>query len=96
MSVKFDDIKKAVSLRFGVSLETLDGHSLPAAHTAPRQIAMYLGRELTMLSMPNIGQRLGGRDHTTISHGARRVRERVAADPAFAAMIDDMKRGLMS
>jgi chromosomal replication initiator protein len=96
MPVKFDDIKKAVSLRFGVSIEALDGHSQPAIHTVPRQIVMYLARELTLLSLPNCGQRLGGRNHKTILHGARKVREKVASDPAFAAMIDDMKRGLTS
>jgi len=59
---------------FGVSLEELTGPSRSRALVAARQIAMYLCRELTDLSLPRIGQIFGGRDHTTVMHAERKVR----------------------
>ena len=60
---------------FGLSLDDLTGTSRSRMLVTARQIAMYLCRELTDLSLPKIGQEFGGRDHTTVMHANRKVRE---------------------
>ncbi len=60
---------------FGLSIEDLSGSSRSRVLVTARQIAMYLCRELTDLSLPKIGQAFGGRDHTTVMHANRKVRE---------------------
>jgi chromosomal replication initiator protein len=63
---------------FGVSLEDLRGHSRSRVLVNARQVAMYLCRELTDLSLPRIGQAFGGRDHTTVMHADRKIRQHMA------------------
>jgi chromosomal replication initiation ATPase DnaA len=60
----------------------------------PRQVAMYLAKELTGLSYPRMGRRFGGRDHTTVLHAVRKIAARVAADAVFAAEVDGLKAAL--
>ena len=62
----------------GVSLEDLRGHSRSRVLVNARQVAMYLCRELTDLSLPRIGQAFGGRDHTTVMHADRKIRQHMA------------------
>lgn len=57
----------------------------------PRQVAMYLARRLTPKSLPEIGLHIGGRDHTTVLYGCRRIEERLQADPAFASEVDEIE-----
>jgi chromosomal replication initiator protein len=63
---------------FGVSVDDLVGPSRSRALVHARQIAMYLCRELTDLSLPRIGDRFGGRDHTTVMHGERQIKTQMA------------------
>jgi chromosomal replication initiator protein len=63
---------------FGVTIEELCGPGKSKAHAQPRQIAMYLCRELTDLSLPRIGQTFGGRDHTTVMHADKKIRNEIA------------------
>ena len=63
---------------FGISIDDLCGQSRTHALVTARQIAMYLCRELTDLSLPKIGQQFGGRDHTTVMHADRKVRSLMA------------------
>ena len=60
----------------------------------PRQVAMYLARELTMRSLPEIGKRFGGRDHTTVLHACRRVAALCNEDPLFKQEVDFLKQVL--
>lgn len=60
----------------------------------PRQIAMYLCKTLTLRSLPEIGRRLGGRDHTTVLHGVRKITALVENYPHLAAEIEDIKKAL--
>ena len=60
----------------------------------PRQVAMYLARETTPLSLPNIGRRFGGRDHTTVIHAIKKVKERAANDEEFAAELEILRERL--
>lgn len=60
----------------------------------PRQIAMYLARDLTAASLPQIGRHIGGRDHTTVIHGVAKITELAAVDPAIAGAIADLTERL--
>ncbi|MEU8000656.1 chromosomal replication initiator protein DnaA [Catellatospora sp. NPDC049111] len=73
-----DQIMLSTSEYFGVSLEDLRGHSRSRVLVNARQVAMYLCRELTDLSLPRIGQAFGGRDHTTVMHADRKIRQQMA------------------
>jgi chromosomal replication initiator protein len=63
---------------FGLSMEDLCGSSRSRVLVTARQIAMYLCRELTEMSLPKIGQQFGGRDHTTVMHADRKIRQLMA------------------
>ena len=76
-----DDVQDAAAEAFGVSRAELESHARRAGLTWPRQVAMYLAREHARASLPAIGARFGGRDHTTVLHACRRVAERMATDP---------------
>jgi chromosomal replication initiator protein len=73
-----DQIMVSTADYFGVSLEDLKGHSRSRVLVNARQVAMYLCRELTDLSLPRIGQAFGGRDHTTVMHADRKIRQHMA------------------
>jgi chromosomal replication initiator protein len=60
----------------------------------PRQIAMYLAKSLTLRSLPEIGRRFGGRDHTTVLHAVRKIEGMVGKDTELAGEIDHLKRML--
>ncbi|PZG00436.1 chromosomal replication initiator protein DnaA [Micromonospora endophytica] len=76
--INADQIMVATADYFGVSLEDLRGHSRSRVLVNARQVAMYLCRELTDLSLPRIGQAFGGRDHTTVMHADRKIRQQMA------------------
>jgi chromosomal replication initiator protein len=76
--VTVDQIMASTAEYFGVSLEDLRGHSRSRVLVNARQVAMYLCRELTELSLPRIGQAFGGRDHTTVMHADRKIRQQMA------------------
>jgi chromosomal replication initiator protein len=69
-----DQIMASTADYYGVSIEDLRGHSRSRVLVNARQVAMYLCRELTDLSLPRIGQAFGGRDHTTVMHADRKIR----------------------
>ena len=71
--VSIKKIKDAISSMFGISIEDIDSKKRTRSIAYPRQIAMYLSRELTDLSLPKIGQEFGGRDHTTVLHAYDKI-----------------------
>jgi chromosomal replication initiator protein len=75
------EIQQQTCEAFGVSLEQLLSSNRSAPVAWPRQVAMYLARELTDQTLPAIGRAFGGRNHTTVMHACRRTAERIAADP---------------
>jgi chromosomal replication initiator protein len=75
------DIQQHTCEAFGVSLDDMLSTSRAAPVAWPRQVAMYLARELTDQTLPAIGRAFGGRNHTTVMHAVRRTAERMAADP---------------
>ncbi|MBU0643248.1 MAG: chromosomal replication initiator protein DnaA, partial [Alphaproteobacteria bacterium] len=60
----------------------------------PRQVAMYLAKQLTSRSLPEIGRRFGGRDHTTVMHGVRRIEELKGTDSQIADDVEMLRRAL--
>lgn len=78
--VDADSIMKATSEYFSMSLDELTGASRVATIASARQIAMYLCRELTEMSLPKIGAKFGGRDHTTVLHSVRKINEKMGVD----------------
>ena len=62
--------------------------------TRPRQIAMYLAKHMTNRSLPEIGRRFGGRDHTTVMHGVRRIEELKTLDSQIADDLELLRRAL--
>ena len=75
---------------FGVSMDDLTGGSRSRVLVTARQIAMYLCRELTDLSLPKIGQAFGGRDHTTVMHADRKIRQLMAERRSLYNQIADL------
>jgi chromosomal replication initiator protein len=75
---------------FGVTLDDLTGASRSRVLVTARQIAMYLCRELTDLSLPKIGQQFGGRDHTTVMHADRKVRQLIAERRSLYNQVSDL------
>jgi chromosomal replication initiator protein len=75
-----EEIQRQTAEAFGISVEDLVSSSRAAAVAWPRQLAMYLARELTDQTLPAIGRAFGGRTHTTVLHAHRRTVERIAGD----------------
>ncbi|WSG19582.1 chromosomal replication initiator protein DnaA [Nonomuraea sp. NBC_01738] len=75
---------------FGISIDDLCGSSRSRALVNARQIAMYLGRELTDLSLPKIGQQFGGRDHTTVMHAERKIRSLIAERRSMYNQVNEL------
>lgn len=75
-----EDIKRTVARHFNVKLSDFDSSKRARSIAYPRQIAMYLCREMTGLSLPKIGELFGGRDHTTVLHGCEKIAKDLAKD----------------
>jgi chromosomal replication initiator protein len=89
-------IMGATAQYFGVSLEDLCGSSRSRLLVSARQIAMYLCRELTELSLPKIGQTFGGRDHTTVIHADRKIRKLMAERRAVYNQVTELTNRIKS
>jgi hypothetical protein len=87
-------IQKAVCKHFNTTLNEMNSAIRLASVVRPRQVAMYLCRTLTKRSLPEIGRRFGGRDHTTVFHGYKKIRKELEADDDLAADIDAIKKEL--
>ncbi len=90
------EIQAAACRHFGLSPEELLSSSRATRVAWPRQIAMYLARELTDESLPAIGRHFGRRDHTTVIHAVRRTQAKILADPASRKTVDDLRNQLIS
>lgn len=92
--VKIEDIQKLVATRYNVSRADILSERRTAAVVKPRQIAMYLSKALTPRSLPEIGRRFGGRDHTTVLHAVRKIEKAIAEDRLLHDEVDLLKRML--
>jgi chromosomal replication initiator protein len=89
-----EDIQRKTAEFYKVDLRDFHSALRSRRVARPRQVAMYLSRELTMRSLPEIGRRFGNRDHTTVLHACRRIAELCAADPLFKQEVDFLKQVL--
>jgi len=92
--ITIDEIQKRVAEHYGIKLS--DMHSARRARVVarPRQVAMYLAKQLTPRSLPEIGRRFGGRDHTTVMHAIKKIEELRAADAVMSEDIEKLRRQL--
>lgn len=88
---RVDEVKHLVALRYEVTPLNLDSRSRRAKFVWPRQIAMYLCHIMTLRSLPDIGRRFGGRDHTTVLHAIRKIERMEKTNPEIADLINEMK-----
>ncbi len=92
--VKIEDIQRIVARQYNVSRSDLLSSRRTANVVRPRQVAMYLAKTLTLRSLPEIGRRFGGRDHTTVLHAVRKIDHLVGTDTSLADEVDSLKRQL--
>jgi chromosomal replication initiator protein len=92
--VRIEDIQRIVARQYNVSRADLLSSRRTANVVRPRQVAMYLAKVLTLRSLPEIGRRFGGRDHTTVLHAVRKIENLAGNDSAFAEEIESLKRQL--
>jgi hypothetical protein len=88
------DIQNAVCLHYGVALGDMLSPRRMAAIVRPRQVAVYLARELTLLSLPQIGAKFGGRDHTTVLVSHRKIARLLTQDEDLAADVATLRAAL--
>ena len=88
--VSIESIQGIISERFGLSLEELCGDKRSQNIVYPRQVAMYLSRELTDSSLPKIGKQFGGRDHTTVIHATSKIARLIREDRSVYNLVQEL------
>ena len=92
--ITVEEIQRRVSDYYNIRLSDIIGPKRLRSYARPRQVAMYLCKQLTSRSLPEIGRRFGGRDHTTIMHGVRRIEELQVTDGQIAEDVEILRRAL--
>ncbi len=92
--VTIEEIQKRVSEHFNVRVTDMHSARRARAVARPRQVAMYLSKQLTARSLPEIGRKFGGRDHTTVMHAVRKIEELKSLDTGFAEDVELLRRML--
>lgn len=90
--VRVDDILRIVAKHYNVTRADILSQRRTANVVKPRQVAMYLAKTLTLRSLPEIGRRFGGRDHTTVLHAVRKIEGLVGSDRTLADEVETLKR----
>ena len=83
-------IQEIVSEFFNLKVEDLKGKRRTRDIVYPRQIAMYLSRELTDSSLPKIGEEFGGKDHTTVIHAYGKISDNLKEDPSLQSLVNEL------
>ncbi|TFG42815.1 MAG: chromosomal replication initiator protein DnaA, partial [Gemmatimonadales bacterium] len=91
-----DRVQEIVSRRWGVTPEGLRSKARIQTLTVPRQIAMYLAREVLQMQLVEIGQAFGGRDHSTVIHSVDKVERQMARDRAFRDRVELARQELFA
>ncbi|MDB5617063.1 MAG: dnaA [Tardiphaga sp.] len=91
---RIDEIQQAVAKHFGVTMDDLLCSRRTADIVLPRQIAAYLAKTLTLKSLPEIGRRFSGRDHTTILHAVRKIERKIQSDVELRGEVEIIKQEL--
>ena len=92
--ITVEEIQRKVSEHYNIRLSDMIGPKRLRTYARPRQIAMFLSKQLTSRSLPEIGRRFGGRDHTTVMHGVRRIEDLRAQDGQIAEDLEMLRRAL--
>ena len=90
--IKIEDILRIISRHYGVSKGDLLSQRRHRSVVWPRQIGMYLAKHLTARSLPEIGRRFGGRDHTTVLHAIRKIEGEITKNPHLGDELEELKR----
>ena len=94
--VTIEEIQKKVAEHWNIRLTDMSSARRARAVARPRQVAMYLAKQLTSRSLPEIGRKFGNRDHTTVMHAVQRVADLMAVDAGFAEDVELLRRMLES
>ncbi|HLI10068.1 MAG TPA: chromosomal replication initiator protein DnaA [Alphaproteobacteria bacterium] len=92
--VTIEEIQKRVAEHFNIRISDMHSARRARAVARPRQVAMYLAKQLTARSLPEIGRKFGGRDHTTVMHAVRKVEELRSTDSTFSDDVELLRRML--
>ena len=92
--ITIDEIQRKVAEHYNIRLADMHSARRSRNVARPRQVAMFLAKQLTARSLPEIGRKFGGRDHTTVMHAVRKVEELAAEDPSFSQDVEVIKRAL--
>jgi len=92
--VTIEEIQKRVAEHFNIRVSDMHSARRARAVARPRQVAMYLAKQLTARSLPEIGRKFGGRDHTTVMHAVRKVDELRTTDASFSDDVELLRRML--
>ncbi|KIC49751.1 chromosomal replication initiator protein DnaA [Tateyamaria sp. ANG-S1] len=92
--ITVEEIQRKVSEHYNIRLSDMIGPKRLRAYARPRQVAMYLAKHMTSRSLPEIGRRFGGRDHTTVMHGVKRIEELKQSDGQIAEDLELLRRAL--
>ena len=90
--IKIEDILKVISRHFGISRGDILSQRRHRSVVWPRQIGMYLAKQMTSRSLPEIGRRFGNRDHTTVLHAIRKIDGVLAGDARLKDEIEELKK----
>lgn len=90
--ITVEEIQRKVADHYNIRLSDLIGPKRVRTFARPRQVAMYLAKQLTSRSLPEIGRRFGGRDHTTVMHGVRRIEDLRTKDSQIADDLELLRR----
>jgi len=90
--IKIEDILRIISRHFGVSKGDLLSQRRHRSVVWPRQVGMYLAKQLTARSLPEIGRRFGNRDHTTVLHAIRKIEGELAGNPRLKEELEELKK----
>ena len=90
--LNIQDIKKVVAEKWGVSVSDIDSEKKQKDIVIPRQVAMYISKNLTTKSLPEIGKTFGGRDHATVIYAVKKVKELMLTDPRMETMINEIEQ----
>lgn len=90
--IRIEEIQRVVARHYNVSKQDLLSNRRTRSIVRPRQVAMYLAKMMTLRSLPEIGRRFGGRDHTTVLHAVRKIEEMTGADSKLAQELELLKR----
>ncbi len=94
--ISIDSIQKVVGNFFNLKVSDFKVKRKYKGYVIPRQIAMYLSRKLTNASLLEIGEKFGGKDHSTVLHSIKKVEERISKDPSFKEMVENLHSRIKS